>query len=81
MEPISSKGGRINEPWLCLGDLNDILLAMKKAGGQTRLYKRMKNLGTWWIIVETWDLKVLDLLGVTFMSRRKGFGSDLGKKI
>lgn len=76
MEPFSSKGGQINEPWLCLGDLNDILLATKKAGGQTRLYKRMENLGTWWIIVETWDLKVLDLLGVTFMSRTKGFGSN-----
>lgn len=36
------EGHRISEPWFCIGDYNDILIADEKGGGQPNSFGRMQ---------------------------------------
>ncbi|KAK4284321.1 hypothetical protein QN277_001173 [Acacia crassicarpa] len=42
-QEITRISRNINEPWLCLGDFNEILSQFEKCGGQPRAWRRILN--------------------------------------
>lgn len=46
MADAGLKGARITEPWLCLGDFNDVTLACEKEGGHAVNHRKMQHFRT-----------------------------------